>query len=246
MKKKRKFKIKKILSFLFSLVCIFGIVYSLYHIFIWKNNVDNNKKIKNKIDDLITVKKDKYDIDFKKLKEENKDTVLYLKVNNTSISYVAVKGADNSYYLKHNFNKEYNVAGWVFVDYRNKLDGTDKNIIIYGHNMRDGSMFGTLKNVLNKDWQENEDNHIVTIVTESKVIKYKVFSSYSIEPEEYYITTGFEGDEEYTKFLKTIKSRSVYDYDTKVTKDDTILTLSTCTNNGTKRVVLHAKKIKEE
>ena len=74
-----------------------------------------------------------------------------------------MKANDNDYYLNHNFNKEYNVAGWIFADYHNIFDGSDKNIILYGHDTKDGSMFETLKYTLNKDWQENKDNKIVTI-----------------------------------------------------------------------------------
>ena len=93
-----------------------------------------------------------YNVDFKGLKEKNSDTVAYLKVKGTSIDYVVLKGEDNEFYLKHNFNKEKNVSGWVFADFHNKFDGMDKNIVIYAHNTRDGSMFGTLKSVLNEDW----------------------------------------------------------------------------------------------
>ena len=60
--------------------------------------------------------------------------------------YPVVKGSNNSFYLNHCFDKSYNSAGWIFADYRNKFDNTDKNIVIYGHNMRDGSMFGSMLN----------------------------------------------------------------------------------------------------
>ena len=79
---------------------------------------------------------------------------------------MVVNGNDNSYYLKHNFNKEYNIAGRIFSDYHNKFDETDKNIVIFGHNTKDGSMFGTLKNVLDKSWQENRDNLEIILITE--------------------------------------------------------------------------------
>lgn len=60
--------------------------------------------------------------------------------------------------MNHSFDKSKNSAGWLFADYKNKLDGTDKNIVVYGHNRRDGSMFETLKNILNKEWYDNTDN----------------------------------------------------------------------------------------
>ena len=74
---------------------------------------------------------------------------------------------------------------------------------------------------------------------------YQVFSTYIAEPEEYYINTMFESDEEYLKFLNEIKSRSNKNYNINLDSEDQILTLSTCTSGGRKRVVLHAKKISD-
>ena len=83
----------------------------------------------------------KYKLDsYEEDKIKNPDIKAYIKVNNTNIDYVVVQSSNNNYYLNHNFNKEYNTAGWIFFDYKNKLDGTDKNIIIYGHNTKDNSM----------------------------------------------------------------------------------------------------------
>ena len=244
-----KRRIKPWVIIVFMIICLSGVVYSSYNIFIWKDNTNKNSEIKQKIDEAIVVNKnvyndyDSYEINFNMLKEQNSDTVAYLKVNNTNIDYIVLKGNDNSYYLKHNFNKEYNVMGWIFADYRNKFDGSDKNIVIFGHNIKDGTMFGSLKNVLTKKWFNDESNHIITLVTEESENLYQVFSTYTIEPEDYYITTNFNSDLDYQKFLNTIKSRSIYNYNIDVNTNDTILTLSTCTANGTKRVAVHAKKI---
>lgn len=237
--------IKKIVFALFSLLCIGGIIFSSYKIISWKKDVDSNKTIQHKLKKKIVIVEDEYKIDFKSLKESNPDTIAYIKVNNTNIDYIVVKGNDNEYYLKHNFEKKWNVAGWIFADYRNKFDGNDKNIIIYGHNTKDGSMFETLRNVLNSDWYRNEENYKVTLVTESGVYYYKVFSTYSIENEDYYITTSFNNDEEFNEFVKKIKSRSNYNYNVAVSGTDNILTLSSCLGDGKKRVVLHAKLIIE-
>ena len=183
----------------------------------------------------------KYNIDFKSLKEQNSDVVAYIKVNGTNIDYVVVRSKDNSYYLKHNFNKEYNIAGWIFSDYHNKFDETDKNIVIFGHNTKDGSMFGTLKNVLDKSWQENKDNLKILLVTEKDQYIYQVFSTYSIKLEDYYINTEFSNDDEFKKYIEEVKSRSNYDYQIEVNEKDKILTLSSCLYDSTRRVVLHAK-----
>ena len=148
--------------------------------------------------------------------------------------------------MNHNFEKKWNIAGWIFADFHNKLDETDKNLIIYGHNTKDGSMFGSLKNILKEEWYKNPDNYKVILVTEMGQFTYQVFSTYSIKPEDYYINTIFNSDEEFDKFIKKLKSRSVYDYGIDVSANDKILTLSSCMNEGTKRVVLHAKLIESK
>lgn len=241
---KKKINIKNLITMLFELICIIGIIYSLYNIINWKVDVDKNNKIKKDIKiNIVIDEEDNYKIDFEKLKEQNPDTVAYIKVNNTNIDYAVVKGNNNSYYLNHNFNKEYNIAGWIFMDYRNKLDDTDKNIIIYGHNTKDNSMFDTLRFVLNNDWQTNKDNLIITFVTEKQEYKYQVFSTYEIKPEDFYITTNFTSDENYKYFLGKIKERSNYNYKVDLDENDKLLTLSSCLGEGQTRVVLHAKLI---
>ena len=212
-------------------------------------NNQNNKKISDEIAEFVTVDEtkeddeEKYVVDFEKLKEKNSDIVAWLKVKGTNIETTVVKSTNNDYYLTHNFNKEYNSAGWIFADYKNKVDGTDKNIVIYGHNMRDDSMFGSLKNILNSDWYDNEENTNITLYTENEKCIYKVFSIYKIESEDYYITTEFENDKKFEQFVNTIKKRSIKEFDIDVSESDNILTLSTCANNNKYRVVLHAKKI---
>ena len=106
-------------------------------------------------------------------------------------------------------------------------------------------MFGTLKNTLNEVWYENEDNQKIVLVTEKGIYYYQVFSTYSIKPEDYYINTEFKDNDEFDKFIKKLKSRSIYDYKVEVSGEDKILTLSSCIGDGTKRVVLHAKLIND-
>lgn len=251
MKKRRRLKPWVFNFMLFLIFCgVCSIIYYSYKIYTWKHDVEDNNKIQKiieesiiTIDDNGTENSNDYIIDFAKLKEQNSDTIAYLKVNNTNIDYIVVRANDNSYYLNHNFNKHKNSAGWIFSDYKNKFDGSDRNIIIYGHNTKDGSMFGTLINILDNSWQESKDNLEITLITEKGQYKYQVFSTYSITPEDYYINTEFKNNDEFDKFIKNLKSRSVYDYDVEVSKEDKILTLSSCIGDGSKRVVLHSKLI---
>ena len=250
---------KKYIVKLFILIFLIGILYSTINIVIWyidnkKNAIiqeelkESIKQVKKNDEENIDNKdnEDEYIIDFENLKRTNSDTVGYIKVNNTNIDHIVVKGIDNKYYLTHNFKKEKNRSGWIFMDYRNKLDGTDKNIIIYGHNTTDGSMFGTLRRVITKEWYSNTDNYIINLYLNGEIKKYQVFSTYSIPVEDYYITTDFKDTNEFKNFINVLTKRSVYKYNVSVQETDHILTLSTCTGNGKKRMVLHAKEIINE
>lgn len=191
-------------------------------------------------------KEKKYRIDFEYLKTQNSDVIGWIKVEGTNIEYPVVKSSDNSYYLNHNLYKNKSKAGWVFADYRNKFDGNDKNIIIYGHNRRDDSMFATLKNVFSSTWYTKEENKNIIFITENEYSVYRTFSIYQTQDsaDSYYITTDFY-DLEYEAFLEKIKNRSVVDFKEEL-NDNSILTLSTCTDNSKYRIVLHAQKIENE
>ena len=147
----------------------------------------------------------------------------------------------NDYYLTHNFYKNYNKSGWIFVDESNKLDGNDKNTVIYGHNVRDNSMFGSLKKVITPEWYDNEENYKIKLITENGEKIYKVFSVYQIEAEDYYIQTEFDSNKQFEQFIETLQKRSIKNFNEKVTTENQILTLSTCANNNKYRIVLHAK-----
>lgn len=218
-KKNKKYK-KAILNLILYIILLSILIYSGIKIFKWYKDKTNNNKIAEQIKSTVIVE------------EENGD------------EYPVVKGTNNSFYLNHCFDKSNNSAGWIFADYRNKFDNTEKNIVIYGHNMRDGSMFGSMLNILNAKWYENEENTNITLYTENEKCMYKVFSVYKIENEDYYIKTEFKNDNEFEDFIKTLKKRSIKDFNVDVSKDDNILTLSTCANNNKYRVVLHAKKVK--
>lgn len=242
-------KIKKIFIYLFLILFISVFTYSAYNIVDWYLAGKKNEKITNEINDVIEVEEEIVDentsltVDLEKLKEKNNETVAFIKVNGTKIEYSVVKHNDNFYYLTHSFDKSYNKYGWIYANYENKFDGKDKNITLFGHNMKNGSMFGTLKNILTEDWQTNEENQKILFITEEGKFIYQVFSTYKIYKEEYFATANFKNDEEFLNFIYKIKKRSNKDYNVDVTEDDQILTLSTCYSNNNYRVVLHAKKM---
>ncbi len=234
----------KLLRLVILFILLVTMIVSGIKIIKWAIYNSKTKENLKKVEQYISVdeKTGEYKVDFSELKNMNSDILCWVKVGGLNISYPVVKGSDNSYYLNHSIDKSYNTAGWIFMDYKNKFDGTDRNIIIYGHNRRDGSMFCKLKDVLKEEWYSNKDNCYVDIYTEEGITKYEVFSVYTVKDEDYYITTSFTTNS-YRNFINNMKSRSVYNFGVDVTTDDQILTLSTCADNNDYRVVLHAKKV---
>lgn len=192
------------------------------------------------------IKMNLIDVNFSDLKKINTDVKGWIQINGTNINYPFVQTNNNDYYLTHSFNKSYNSAGWVFLDYRNDLSNFDnKNTIIYAHGRLDKTMFGSLKDILTNGWLNNTDNHIVRLSTEYENTLWQVFSVYHIPTTSDYIKTNFKGDEEFEEFANMLLNRSAHDFNTTISKSDRILTLSTC-YNSTDKVVLHAKLIKRE
>ncbi len=252
-------KIKKgnLLIGFIQVISIIIIIISLYYIYLWYIDNKKTENILNEIYENANVSSDNIsidndlkieveNIDFNKLINKNPDTIGWIKVLGTDINYPVVQTNNNDFYLTHSFDKSYNKAGWIFADYINKNlknNELDKNTIIYGHNRQNNSMFGTLSNVFKEEWLSNKENHYINFSTLNNNMVWEVFSTYIIEKEEYYIQSNFSSDEEYISFLNTIKNRSTYKYDVNISKEDKILTLSTCTNVGKGRTVLHAKLI---
>ena len=205
----------------------------------------SSEEIEAKSDEIeeTTNNEKKYKIDFEYLKKQNPDIIGWIKVEGTKIEYPVVKTSDNNYYLTHNLYKNKSKSGWIFADYRNKLDSNDKNIIIYGHNMRNDSMFGTLEKIFSSTWYEKEENRRIIFITENEYSIYETFSIYQTQNQNdsYYVTTDFY-DLEYEEFISNIKNRSIINFE-KEMNTNPILTLSTCTDDSKHRIVLHAQKV---
>lgn len=183
-------------------------------------------------------------VDFTELTKENKDTIGWLIVKNTNVNYPVVQTKDNDYYLNHSFDRKANSAGWVFADFRDNFNDFKKNTIIYAHGRKDKVMFGSLTNALDESWYKVVDNQLIQLSTLKYNTMWQIFSVYKVKAESYYIYTQFNNDAEYEKFLKTMKDRSIYNFGIDLTKDDKILTLSTCFNDNGIRLVVQAKLVK--
>ncbi len=176
------------------------------------------------------------------LKKENSDIVGWIRVDKTNINYPIVQSTDNEYYLNHSFNKTYNKNGSIFGDYRNDLENLKKNSIIYGHHLLNKTMFGTISNLFTKEWQENS-SHLINLKTSSKIYNWNIFSIYEVQTETYYLANEFTSEYYYKEFIKTLKNRTIYDFNYDISNTTNILTLSTCNDNNTGRLVVHAALI---
>ena len=128
----------------------------------------------------------------------------------------------------------------VFLDYCNDINNLSRNTILYAHGRLDGTMFGSLRKVLNYF-----DEYQITIETENEILYFEIFSTYKIPTTNDYIKVNFNSDDDFINWANMIKNRSKYDYKVSITKDDKILTLSTCYDEKNK-IVVHSKLIKKE
>lgn len=273
MKKKRKIKKLNILIFILTLLCIICLIISIFNIIKWKIDSNKTEKQIEEIQEIAEItevqdeenveiieqleeipevnpyweyiKMNLIDVDFNQLKQTNDSIVGWIQVSGTNINYPFVQATDNKYYLNHSFDKSYNSAGWVFLDYRNNINNLDKNNIIYAHGRFDNTMFGSLKNILLSGWANNPNNYIVKVSTEKHNTMWQVFSVYRIPTTSDYLKMDFKDNTEFLKFANTLLNRSNHNFNTTINENDKIITLSTCYNDNEK-VVLHAKLIKIE
>lgn len=187
-----------------------------------------------------------FTVDFEKLKEINPETVAWIRFDEPSqISYPVVKGADNSKYLNTTFEGKRNSAGALFVDMDNSGDFTDRNTFIYGHNMKNGSMFGQLRKYKTKAFgQEHPYFYIYT--PDGKETTYQVFAVSVVKDTSESYQKWYNTDEEFLDYIKYIRSIAGYKTDVEVGADSKIVSLSTCTNvSDDERLLVHGVKIHE-
>lgn len=264
LKKGKNFSIKLLLFRLVSLIIILVCLFLLYR---WNNENNENEELANSLaDNFITQTNlenneenneensstntsndesiaETIEVNFEKLFNENEDTVGWIKINNTNINFPIVQSTNNSFYLKHNFKKQSNSAGWIFADYRNNFELLDKNTIIYGHNRRNNTMFSNLKYLLNPSWFDDESNKYFTFITKDCKYVAQIFSVYKISENVLNLSNSFENENQFYDSINDYKQKSIYNFNLDIFYEDNIITLCTCDNNNKYRIVIHAKLI---
>ena len=200
----------------------------LYYSSINKDPDENKKDVENE----------------KNLKNINSDYRFWIKVEGTNIDFPVVQGKDNDFYLHHNFNKEKSFSGSIFVNSENNLND-DSNIVVYGHNMRNDTMFAQIKHFKNENFFNA--NKYITLYRDGKKSTFEIFSVYQENAKdlESQIKIKFSNKEEYEKYLKEQEAKSLFKRKgIDLNDNDRILTLVTCGYDFVNaRIVVVAKEI---
>ena len=183
-------------------------------------------------------------VDFEILQENGPDIIAWLTLPDTAVNYPVTQAEDNDYYLRHLYDGTYNKAGCLFADYENKKDFSDWNTIIYGHNMRDGSMFASLNEYKEQSYYDSHPQ--MYLVTPDGGYLCDIFAAFEAKPKESGSDTSpwrmeWKDDGAYTTWLSAMADRSVVETDVTVTSSDKVLTLSTCTPGGASRFIVMGK-----
>lgn len=183
---------------------------------------------------------------FDELLKQNPDVVGWITIDGTQIDYPVLQSSDNVFYLTQNYNHGDSRAGSIFLDYRNDISSPDLNTVIYGHRMKDGSMFQHLTKYMDEDFLKSHPTFEYDTLYDS--YEAEIFAVYNTMTTFDYIKTDFDSKEDYEELLNDIKETSKFETDVDVSADDQIITLSTCDyeldqNEG--RLVVQAKLVKK-
>ncbi|KJU72110.1 class B sortase [Clostridium baratii] len=217
-----------------NVVLILAIIFSLYKVI---SKVVDYKESKNAYEKVREVKNSNNFSE--ELIKRNEDYKMWIEVPNTNINYPVVQGKDNDFYLNHDFNKKESSSGAIFIDYKNNID-KDKNIVIYGHNMKNKSMFQNLMKFKDEEfWKENKE---IILTIDGKRYEYEIFSSYISNAKDIDLISKFKNDDGYLKYIDDIKKKSFFHRDMNIKSNDRIITLSTCSyEKDDARMIIHGK-----
>lgn len=262
---RRREKRRKLIVLAASVVAAASLSYfGIYYFVAARNNASYEQLASLKGSDALAGAKDKNDFaihkttvqlpdvldEYKTLYEKNKKLIGWLKIDDTIIDYPVMQTGDNSYYLEHNFNQEYDKNGSLFLDYNCSIYPRSTNLIIYGHHMKSGQMFGQLQKYAKESY--GEKHSIITFDSIYEKATYQVmyvFRSQVYNEDDlvfkYYQFIDANSQKEFDSYMNEMAEMSLYDTGVTASYGDSLLTLSTCDNSQTDgRFVVVAKRIK--
>lgn len=229
---------KKIIRIILLIILICFMCYFSYNIYNYLSEEKANEKLNEDLIDIaittteIEIGQDNdninempIEVNFEVLKQKNSDIVGWIYLENSPINFPVVQGKDNDYYLRRLIDGTYNSAGTIFMDYRNDKNMNDWNTIIYGHNMKNSTMFGTLLNY--KEQSYYDEHKIMYYITENKKYEVELIAGYT-ESSDNIIYNISNNEYMKDKILEFAKNKSTFKSNVEINAEDKILTLSTC------------------
>lgn len=224
------------------------------------NHLEEGEEIKQESDLLntieieetqVTPQKTERMLQIEKLQEQNSDIVGWIEVEGTNINYPVLQGEDNSYYMNHNYKKEENTYGSIFLDKDYDWSIPSSNLLLYGHNLQNGELFHDILNYKDKSYYE--EHPVIRFTTEKEDSEFEIISAfysrvyYKSETNvfRYYYFINADNEEEYNEFIENAKESSIYDTGKTAEYGDQLITLSTCsyhTEDGRFAVVARKNK----
>jgi len=264
MKGKIQSTLHKNISKIITVVCLTVFIYASYSLLNIFLNYYQNQNVMNDVQDAYyhessrsvasaqKVKQDSHENSnsirsgFDELLNQNEQVVGWITIEDTEIDYPILQSDNNIDFLTEDFNGNESIAGSIFLDYRNDIASSDQNVVVYGHRMKDGSMFQHLTKFLDEDFFESHKTFTFDTLYDS--YEAEIFAVYNTLIDFNYIRTDFANDEEYDQLLSEIQDKSIYQTNTELSVDDQMLTLSTCEytlDPNDSRLVIHAKLVKQ-
>ena len=243
---------KKAIRYILLTVCVCVFCYSAYNLI---NIYLNYKKIDDDYGELAKTyteekeEKESYlQINWDELLQRNKDVKAWIQIPNTNVNYPVLQGETNDTYIHSDIDHNELSAGSIFIASENEDPFNDFNTVIYGHNMRDETMFGGLKSYMDESYMKAHSQ--ILIYTPEHILTYQVFAAVTYDNRHILNSFDFESEEgfqEYLDSLKEVRNMSSYiDSDVEVTTEDKIITLSTCNGNSDQRFLVEAVLVNEE
>jgi sortase B len=240
---------KKTIWIIVLIICLSAFVASAVY---FLNLYFERRKIENLRDDVAVSsteqpteeKEDKtveVPVDFDKLKKANPDIYAWISIPEVKVDYPILQSeSDNGYYLNHTVNGQKSAYGSIYTEDYNNKDFSDFNTLVYGHNMKNGTMFGSLKKF--RDAEFFKKNRFITVYTPGRILKYEIFAAYTWDNKHILLTRNFETGYNRKSYIEEIFAvrdmKSQINKEITVTEDDRIITLSTCMGDKSKRFLV--------
>ena len=230
---------KRMINNILLIIYIFIFCISTWKLYGYYRSYKKAKDTYSKIaKENVKISKNERKIDFKKLKSQNQDIAGWIYIRGTTIDYPIVQGKDNEEYLHQDFNKKKSSSGTIFLDNNCKKDFTSDNNIIYGHHMKNGTMFAQLLKFREKSFLKKHNE--IMIFTPDRTIHLKVISAYAQKAQNK-IPVTFANDKQKKAYIKKIESMSEQTIKTSRINDSHIYTFVTCSYEGEdNRTYVHA------